>query len=52
MNEATLKLDSRIIARMVPKKIPPVIAMKVSVSVNVMPSRNRYGSERCITSKS
>ena len=36
-----LKLDSRIIASSVPKTMPPVIAIAVSVSVNVIPSLNR-----------
>ena len=31
---------------------PPVVANAVKVSVKVMPSRNRYGSERMMTSKS
>ena len=34
-------LDSRIMASSVPKKMPPVIAIAVSVSVNVIPSRKR-----------
>jgi len=45
-------LESRIIASSVPKKMPPTIASAVSVSVNVMPSRNRYTQERWMTSKS
>ena len=45
-------LDSRIIASSVPKTMPPVIASTVSVSVKLMPSLNRYGSERSMTSKS
>src|SRR5262245_21274626 len=32
--------------------IPPVVASAVSISVKVMPSRNRYGRERMMTSKS
>ena len=35
------KLESRIIARMVPKKMPPAIARPVSVSVNTIPTLNR-----------
>jgi hypothetical protein len=47
-----LKLDRRIIASSVPKMMPPVIAISVSVTVNTIPSRNRYQSERSMTSKS
>jgi hypothetical protein len=36
-----LKLESRIIASRVPKMMPPVIAISVSVTVKVMPSRKR-----------
>jgi hypothetical protein len=39
--ESGRKLESRIIASSVPKMIPPVMAMSVSVTVKVMPSRKR-----------
>src|SRR5574341_2133288 len=45
-------LESRIMASSVPKMIPPVIAIAVSVSVNVIPSLKRKGRERWMTSKS
>src|SRR3954471_14260707 len=52
MRPGSLKLDSRIRAISVPKMRPPSAAKPVRVSVNVMPSRNKYGSERRMTSKS
>jgi hypothetical protein len=36
-----LKAESRIIASSVPKTIPPLAAIAVSVSVNTMPSLKR-----------
>src|SRR5215475_5558457 len=39
-------------ASSVPMMMPPVVASAVSSSVNRIPSKNRYGSERAITSKS
>src|SRR5258705_6759908 len=52
MRPSHLNPDSRIKARRVPNISPPNAARPVSVSVNVMPSMNRYPSERRITSKS
>src|ERR1700722_7506161 len=52
MRPSTLKPDNRISAISVPKTRPPSAAKPVSVSVNVMPSKNRYASERRMTSKS
>src|SRR3981081_4189066 len=52
MRPSSLKPDSRISASKVPKIRPPSAASPVSVSVNVMPSKNRYPSERRMTSKS
>ncbi|MNN92207.1 hypothetical protein D3C81_2104530 [compost metagenome] len=50
--DSTLKRDSRIIASSVPNASPITAASAVSVSVNVMPVWNRYGSAVQITSKS
>src|SRR3989304_7442253 len=44
--------ESRIIASSVPQIMPKKVAIAVNVSVKVMPSRKRYGSERMMTSKS
>src|SRR5437764_11944189 len=44
--------ESRIIANSVPKMMPAEVARAVSISVNFIPSRKRYGSERTMTSKS
>src|SRR4029079_16170531 len=44
--------ESLAIASNVPMTIPPVVAIKVSMMVNRIPSRNRYGSERMMTSQS
>src|SRR4051794_35471468 len=44
--------ESRIRARIVPQTRPSVAAIAVSVTVNVMPSMNKYDSERMMTSKS
>src|SRR5450432_3544196 len=52
MRPSSLNPDSRISASSVPKIRPPTDASPVSVSVNVMPSKNRYPSERRMTSKS
>src|SRR5476649_2381231 len=52
MRPSSLNPDSRISASSVPKISPPTDASPVSVSVNVMPSKNRYPSERRMTSKS
>src|SRR5258705_4982321 len=52
MRPSHLNPDSRIKARSVPNISPPNAARPVSVSVNVMPSMNRYPSERRMTSKS
>src|ERR1700709_641680 len=52
MRLSNLRPDSRISAINVPNTSPPTAESAVSVSVNVMPSRNRYPSERRITSKS
>src|SRR6267378_1170676 len=52
MRPNSLNPDSRIRAIRVPKISPPNAASPVSVSVNVMPSKNRYPSERRMTSKS
>src|SRR6266446_9177740 len=52
MRPSSFSPDSRINASSVPKIRPPNAARPVSVSVNVMPSKNRYPSERPITSKS
>ena len=45
-------LESRIIASSVPKTMPPAVASRVSMMVKLMPSKNRYGSERTMTSQS
>ena len=47
-----VKLDSRIIAIKVPKIRPPSAESAVSVTVNVIPSINRYPRDRRMTSKS
>src|SRR5450756_2139263 len=52
MRPSTLKPDSRIRAISVPKTRPPSAERPVSISVNAMPSKNRYPSERRMTSKS
>ena len=52
MRPSSFRPDNRISAISVPKIRPPNAARAVSVSVNVMPSKNRYPSERRITSKS
>src|ERR1019366_5485308 len=52
MRPSSLKPDSRIRAISVPNTRPPEAARPVSISVNVMPSKNRYPSERRMTSKS
>src|SRR6266436_6277381 len=52
MRPSSLNPDSRIRAISVPKIRPPSAPRPVSVSVNVMPSKNRYPSERRMTSKS
>src|SRR3982074_1988140 len=52
MRPSSLNPDSRIRAINVPKIRPPSAPRPVSVSVNVMPSKNRYPSERRKTSKS
>src|SRR5216684_1518641 len=52
MRPSSLNPDSRIRAINVPKIRPPSAPRPVSVSVNVMPSKNRYPSERRMTSKS
>src|SRR5258708_32819375 len=52
MRPSSLNPDSRISAINVPKIRPPSAPRPVSVSVNVMPSKNRYPSERRMTSKS
>src|SRR5450631_3552832 len=52
MRPSSFMPDSRISASSVPKIRPPREASPVSVSVNVMPSKNRYPSERRMTSKS
>src|ERR1041385_4671252 len=44
--------ESLAIASNVPMTMPPVVAIKVSMMVNRIPSRNRYGSERMMTSQS
>src|SRR4029078_1045229 len=44
--------DSRASASSVPITMPPPVAIKVSMMVKRMPSRNRYGSERMMTSQS
>src|SRR5262245_51751963 len=44
--------ESRAIANRVPITMPPAVAIKVSMMVKRMPSRNRYGSERMMTSQS
>src|SRR5262245_39245875 len=44
--------ESRAIANRVPITMPPAVAIKVSIMVKRMPSRNRYGSERMMTSQS
>src|SRR3954471_8667385 len=49
---SNLNPDSRINAISVPKVSAPTTESAVSVSVNVMPSKNRYPSERRMTSKS
>src|SRR6185503_8279710 len=45
-------LESRASASSVPITRPPPVAIKVSMIVKRMPSRNRYGSERMMTSQS
>src|ERR1019366_3236229 len=52
MRPSSLKPDNRISAISVPKIRPPSAERPVSVRVNVMPSKNRYPSERRMTSKS
>src|SRR3954452_8318432 len=52
MRPSNLEPDNRISAIKVPKTSPPTAESAVSVSVNVMPSINRYPSERRMTSKS
>src|ERR1700712_1693302 len=52
MRLSNLRPDSRISAINVPNTSPPTAESAVSVSVNVMPSRNKYPSERRMTSKS
>src|SRR3954463_10737663 len=52
MRPSSLKPDNRISASRGPNTSPPTAESAVSVRVNVMPSRNRYPSERRITSKS
>src|SRR5712692_4636941 len=52
MRPSHLNPDSRIRAIRVPKIRPPNAPRPVSVSVNVIPSMNRYPSERRMTSKS
>src|SRR5450631_2676911 len=52
MRPSNFRPDSRIMAISVPKIRPPSVARPVSVRVNVMPSKNRYPSERRMTSKS
>src|SRR5271169_671397 len=52
MRPSSGRPDSRISAISVPKIRPPNAESPVSVSVNVMPSKNRYASERRMTSKS
>src|SRR3954463_10040418 len=52
MRPSSLKPDNRISASRGPNTSPPTAESAVSVSVNVMPSRNRYPSERRMTSKS
>src|SRR3954464_3458049 len=52
MRPSSLKPDNRISASKVPNTSPPTAESAVSVRVKVMPSRNRYGSERRMTSKS
>src|SRR5258707_15532812 len=52
MRPSSLNPDSRIRAINVPKIRPPSAPSPVSVRVNVMPSKNRYPSERRMTSKS
>src|SRR5439155_18282916 len=49
---SSLKPDKRINAINVPNIKAPATARPVNVSVNVMPSKNRYPSERRMTSKS
>src|SRR6188474_381011 len=44
--------ESRASASSVPITTPPPVAIKVSMMVKRMPSRNRYGSERMMTSQS
>src|SRR6185295_3847094 len=44
--------ESRASASSVPITMPPAVAIKVSMMVKRMPSRNRYGSERMMTSQS
>src|ERR1700730_2419303 len=51
MRPSSFNPDSRIRAINVPKIRPPSAPRPVSVSVNVMPSKNRYPSERRVTSK-
>ncbi len=52
MRPNSLKPDNRINAISVPKIRPPSAESPVSVSVKVIPSKNRYASERRMTSKS
>src|SRR4029079_14420580 len=52
MRLSNLKPDSRISASKVPNTRPPTAESAVSVRVKVMPSTNRYPSDRRMTSKS
>src|SRR5947207_8480386 len=52
MRPSSLNPDNRINAISVPKIRPPNADRPVNVSVKVMPSKNRYPSERRMTSKS
>src|ERR1700676_1291427 len=52
MRPGSFRPDNRISAISVPKIRPPSAPSPVSVRVNVMPSKNRYPSERRMTSKS
>src|SRR3979409_1062717 len=52
MRPSNFRPDNRISAIRVPNTSPPTAESAVSVSVNVIPSRNRYPSDRLITSKS
>ena len=44
--------ESRASASNVPITMPPAVAIKVNMMVKRMPSKNRYGSERMMTSQS